>query len=54
MVALPPQLFLNTQIPACLGFLARDMTAHRRDGRAAFLFIDARKLGRNGAGCGDL
>ena len=46
MVALPPQLFLNTQIPACLWFLARDKTAHGRDRRREFLFIDARKLGQ--------
>jgi type I restriction enzyme M protein len=46
MVALPPQLFLNTQIPACLWFLTRDKTAHGRDRRREFLFIDARKLGR--------
>jgi type I restriction enzyme M protein len=45
MVALPPQLFLNTQIPACLWFLTRDKTAHGRDRRGEFLFIDARKLG---------
>lgn len=46
MVALPPQLFLNTQIPACLWFLTRDKTAHGRDRRGEFLFIDARKLGK--------
>ena len=46
MVALPPQLFLNTQIPACLWFLTRDKTAHGRDRRGEFLFIDARKIGR--------
>ena len=46
MVALPPQLFLNTQIPACLWFLTRDKTAHGRDRRGEILFIDARKLGR--------
>ena len=46
MVALPPQLFLNTQIPACLWFLTRDKTAHGRDRRGEFLFIDARKLGQ--------
>jgi type I restriction enzyme M protein len=45
MVALPPQLFLNTQIPACLWFLTRDKTAHGRDRRGETLFIDARKLG---------
>src|SRR6185312_978477 len=46
MVALPPQLFLNTPIPACLWFLARDKTANGRDRRGEFLFIDARKLGQ--------
>jgi type I restriction enzyme M protein len=46
MVALPPQLFLNTQIPACLWFLTKDKTAHGRDRRGEVLFIDARKLGQ--------
>lgn len=53
MVALPPQLFFNTQIPACLWFLSRDKSgaaAHEgrngRDRRGEVLFIDARKLGR--------
>ena len=41
MVALPGQLFFNTQIPACLWFLARQKTT--RPGEV--LFIDARKLG---------
>ncbi|WP_429054675.1 type I restriction-modification system subunit M [Aeromonas veronii] len=41
MVALPGQLFTNTQIPACLWFLAKHKT--RRQGEV--LFIDARKLG---------
>jgi type I restriction enzyme M protein len=46
MVALPPQLFYSTQIPACLWFLARDRHNHRfRDRRGETLFIDARKLG---------
>ncbi|MCW8275952.1 SAM-dependent DNA methyltransferase [Pseudomonas sp. PCH199] len=43
MVALPGQLFFNTQIPACLWFLAKQKTA--RPGEV--LFIDARKLGSN-------
>lgn len=42
MVALPGQLFFNTQIPACLWFLAKNKT--QRHGEV--LFIDARKLGR--------
>jgi len=46
MVALPPQLFLNTQIPACLWFLAKDKTKNGRDRRGEVLFIDARKMGR--------
>ena len=55
MVALPPQLFFNTQIPACLWFLAKDKSGKNpspsgrgagvRDRRGEFLFIDARKLG---------
>lgn len=46
MVALPPQLFFNTQIPACLWFLAKDKGQGGRDRRGEVLFIDARKLGR--------
>ncbi|MGS1018738.1 type I restriction-modification system subunit M [Burkholderia glumae] len=53
MVALPPQLFFNTQIPACLWFLAKDKSGTpvsggkpSRDRRGEVLFIDARKLGR--------
>ena len=42
IVALPGQLFFNTQIPACLWFLARQKAA--RPGQV--LFIDARKLAR--------
>ncbi len=41
MVAMPGQLFFNTQIPACLWFLVKQKT--RRQGEV--LFIDARKLG---------
>lgn len=40
MVALPGQLFFNTQIPACLWFLTKQK---KRKGEV--LFIDARKLG---------
>lgn len=46
MVALPPQLFFNTQIPACLWFLTKDKTKNGRDRRGEVLFIDARTLGR--------
>jgi type I restriction enzyme M protein len=41
MIALPGQLFFNTQIPACLWFLAKQK---KRQGEV--LFIDARKLGK--------
>jgi type I restriction enzyme M protein len=41
MIALPGQLFFNTQIPACLWFLVKNKT--QRQGEV--LFIDARKLG---------
>ena len=43
MVALPGQLFFNTQIPACLWFLAKQKVARLGE----VLFIDARKLGTN-------
>ena len=50
IVALPPQLFLTTGIPACLWFLTRDKTGRnlRASNRARTeetLFIDARRLG---------
>jgi len=45
MVALPGQLFLNTQIPVCLWFLTNDKTINGRDRRGETLFIDARQLG---------
>lgn len=41
MIALPGQLFFNTQIPACLWFLAKGKTTRQGE----VLFIDARKLG---------
>ena len=41
MIALPGQLFFNTQIPACLWFLVKEKQS--RNGEV--LFIDARKLG---------
>ncbi len=46
MVALPPQLFSNTQIPACLWFLAATKRAGvggKIDRRKQVLLIDARK-----------
>lgn len=47
MVALPGQLFTNTQIPACIWFLTRSKAARgdwrKRGGET--LFIDARSLG---------
>ena len=45
MIALPGQLFLNTQIPVCLWFLTNDKTANGRDRSNETLFIDARNLG---------
>lgn len=48
MVALPGQLFTNTQIPACLWFLSKnkaDGKNGKQDRRGQVLFIDARKLG---------
>jgi type I restriction enzyme M protein len=52
MVALPPQLFYSTQIPACLWFIARDKKRGRglegkplRDRSGEVLFIDARRMG---------
>ncbi|MCH8474884.1 MAG: type I restriction-modification system subunit M [Opitutales bacterium] len=47
IVALPGQLFTNTQIPACIWFLTKSKAArgnlHDRSGET--LFLDARKLG---------
>lgn len=40
MVALPGQLFFNTQIPACLWFMVKE----KRVRQGEVLFIDARKL----------
>ena len=51
MVALPGQLFTNTQIPACIWFLTKDKAngtvrnKKKRDRRNEMLFIDARNLG---------
>lgn len=46
LVALPSQLFSNTQIPACLWFLARDKTNGKfRNREDEILFIDARNMG---------
>lgn len=51
MVALPGQLFTNTQIPACIWLLSRDkqngfaLDKKKRDRRGEFLFIDARQMG---------
>ena len=41
MIALPGQLFFNTQIPACLWFLVKE----KQERKGEVLFIDARKLG---------
>jgi type I restriction enzyme M protein len=57
MVALPGQLFTNTQIPACIWFLTRSKSGNSpspsgrgagvraRDRKGETLFIDARNLG---------
>lgn len=56
MLALPGQLFTNTQIPACVWFLTKNKkarvirhaeggTTFRRDRTGQVLFIDARQLG---------
>ena len=52
MVALPGQLFTNTQIPACIWFLTKNKNARTKVGRNELrqrtqevLFIDARNLG---------
>jgi type I restriction enzyme M protein len=42
MVALPAQLFTNTQIPACLWFLNKAKPVHRK---GQTLFIDSRSMG---------
>lgn len=47
MVALPGQLFTNTQIPACIWLLTKNKRGGngKRDRRGETLFIDARNLG---------
>jgi type I restriction enzyme M protein len=53
MVSLPSQLFYNTQIPACLWFMARNKEGSKgygsslplRNRNNEILFIDARELG---------
>ena len=52
MVALPGQLFTNTQIPACIWFLTKNKSERTnaagrklRDRKGQVLFIDARNLG---------
>ncbi len=47
MVALPGQLFTNTQIPACIWFLTKNKkaTENKRDRSNEVLFIDAREKG---------
>ena len=47
MVALPGQLFTNTQIPACIWFLTKSKATgkDRRNRGGETLFIDARNLG---------
>lgn len=47
MIALPPQLFRTTQIPACLWFFTKDKSARggMTDRSGQVLFIDARNIG---------
>lgn len=47
MVALPGQLFTNTQIPACIWFLTKNKKQGngKRERSGQMLFIDARQLG---------
>ncbi|MCY4491728.1 MAG: class I SAM-dependent DNA methyltransferase [Thaumarchaeota archaeon] len=46
VVALPTQLFYNTQIPSCLWFVSKDKKNHQfRDRQKQVLFIDARNMG---------
>jgi type I restriction enzyme M protein len=47
IVNLPPKLFLNTQIPACLWFLSKKREGYNgdRSRTGEILFIDARELG---------
>lgn len=47
MVALPGQLFTNTQIPACIWFLSKNKSTDgvRADRQGKTLFIDARNTG---------
>lgn len=46
IVNLPPKLFLNTQIPACLWFISRSKANGKyRNRRDEILFIDARNMG---------
>ena len=51
MVALPGQLFTNTQIPACIWFLTKDklnglrLDKKKEDRQGKLLFIDARNMG---------
>lgn len=47
MLALPGQLFSNTQIPACIWFLSKSKKARGdyRDRQGEVLFIDAREVG---------
>jgi type I restriction enzyme M protein len=49
MIALPPQLFRTTQIPACLWFFSNNKgpqaAKHLADRRGDILFIDSRSMG---------
>ena len=45
VISLPSQLFLTTQIPACLWFLSRNKKHPKRDRSGEVLFIDTRQFG---------
>ena len=47
MIALPGQLFFNTQIPACIWLLTKDKSGKdgKRDRKGETLFLDARNKG---------
>ncbi len=46
IISLPPQLFFNTSIPACLWFLSKTKSNNKyRNRKGEVLFIDVRKMG---------
>tara|TARA_B100001109_G_scaffold254726_1_gene255302 strand:- start:2639 stop:4210 length:1572 start_codon:yes stop_codon:yes gene_type:complete len=45
MITLPPQLFINVQVPATLWFLTKNKNKHGRSRQKEHLFINAKNLG---------